>query len=140
MGATDFTIELWMRGRASDNPAPAVACGSNVNWIFGHILLDRDRYNQDRKFGLSIAGGRPVFGVSGDGTGDRTVCGTTGLLDDRWHHVAVQRRRADGRLWLFVDGVLEAEADGPDGDVSYPDDGVPGSYCGGPCTTATRSW
>ena len=63
-----------------------------------------------------------VFGVSGDGTGDLTICGARGVLDDRWHHVAVERRRADGWMWLFVDGVLEAQADGPDGDVSYPDD------------------
>jgi glucose/arabinose dehydrogenase len=137
VGATDFTIELWVRGRASENPAPAVSCGANVAWINGHVLLDRDRYNQDRKFGLSIAGGRLVFGVSGAGTGDRTICGTSGVLDDRWHHVAVQRRRSDGRLWLYVDGVKEAEADGPDGDVSYPDAGVPGPFCGGsPCTNS----
>ncbi len=30
-------------------------------------------------------------------------------------------------MWLFVDGVLEAQADGPDGDVSYPDDATPAS-------------
>jgi hypothetical protein len=37
-------------------------------------------------------------------------------------------------MWIYVDGVLEAEDDGPDGDLSYPDDGVPGDFCGGPCT------
>ncbi|GIV00573.1 MAG: hypothetical protein KatS3mg014_2188 [Actinomycetota bacterium] len=134
VGATDFTIELWLRARASENPAPRIRCGENVDWIYGNIVLDRDRYNQDRKFGISIAGGRVVFGVSGDGTGDRTICGDTDVLDGRWHHVAVQRRRSDGKLWLYVDGHLEARADGPDGDVSYPDDGVPGDHCGGPCT------
>jgi hypothetical protein len=113
-----------------------VSCGSNINWIFGNIVVDRDRFNQDRKFGLSIASGRIVFGVSGNGTGDETICGTTSVLDGQWHHVAVQRRRADGRLWLFVDGAPQAEADGPDGDVSYPDAGVPGSFCGGPCTNS----
>ena len=39
-------------------------------------------------------------------------------------------------MWLFVDGQLEAEADGPDGDMSYPDDGTPGNYCGGPCVNS----
>lgn len=134
VGATDFTIEFWVRGTVADNPSPPVGCGANIAWIYGNILLDRDRYNQDRKFGLSFAGGRAVWGVSGDGTGDRTICGTTVVLDGAWHHVAVQRRRTDGHMWLFVDGALEASADGPDGDVSYPDDGVPGPYCGGPCT------
>jgi hypothetical protein len=74
--------------------------------------------------------------VSGDGTGDRTVCGASDVRDLAWHHVAAQRRRGDGRMWLFIDGALAAEADGPDGDISYPDDGVPGNFCGGPCTNS----
>lgn len=136
VGATDFTIEFWMKAKAVENTAPPVACGSNVDWILGNIVLDRDRYNQDRKFGLSIAGGVLVFGVSGDGSGDRTICGATPVLDARWHHVAIQRRRSDGWMWLYVDGQLESQADGPNGDLSYPDDGVPGNFCGGPCTAS----
>jgi hypothetical protein len=136
LGGDDFTIEFFLKGSAADNTAPGITCGSNVDWITGNIVFDRDRFNQDRKFGISLAGGEVVFGVSGDGTGDRTICGSTNVLDNAWHHVAVQRRRSDGRMWLYVDGVLEAEADGPDGDISYPDAGVPcGSCCdGGPCT------
>ncbi|GBD27467.1 hypothetical protein HRbin30_02814 [bacterium HR30] len=136
VGATDFTLEFWVKGSTTENTAPAMTCGSNVNWIFGNILFDRDRFNQDRKFGFSFGNGRAVFGVSGEGTGDFTLCGTSNILDNSWHHVAVQRRRSDGYLWLFVDGALEASADGPDGDISYPDDGVPGNYCGGPCTNS----
>lgn len=136
IGAGDFTIEFFLKGDAGDNTAPGITCGSNVDWITGNIVFDRDRFNQDRKFGIAIAGGEVVFGVSGDGTGDRTLCGTTGILDGAWHHVAVQRRRSDGYLWLYVDGMLEAAADGPDGDISYPDAGVPCATCcdGGPCT------
>ncbi len=136
VGATDFTLEFWMRANASENTAGPVSCGTNVSWINGNIVFDRDRFNQDRKFGLSIAGGQFVFGVSGQGTGDFTICGATNVLDGQWHHVAVERRRSDGRMWLFVDGNLEAQGDGPDGDVSYPDDGVPGNFCGGPCTNS----
>lgn len=133
LGATDFTLEFWVKGTRADNRAGALACGPGIAWIQGNILLDRDRYNQDRKFGVSFGAGRVAFGVSGDGSGDFTLCGTRDVLDGAWHHVAVQRRRSDGWLWLFVDGRLDASADGPDGDVSYPDDGVPGNYCGGPC-------
>lgn len=140
VGTTDFTLEFWMKASASENTASAVQCGSNINWIYGNIIFDRDRFNQDRKFGLSIAGGLLVFGVSGDGTGDRTICGVTDILDSQWRHVAIQRRRSDGQMWLFVDGFLEAQANGPDGDISYPDDGVPGNFCGGngkqPCTNS----
>ncbi len=132
VGATDFTIEFWMKA-SPVNDQPAVTCGANVNWIYGNIMFDRDRYNQDRKFGLSIAGGRIVFGVSGNGTGDRTLCGVTTANDNQWHHVAVARRRSDGFMYLFVDGNLEASVNGPDGDISYPDNGIPGNYCNGPC-------
>jgi hypothetical protein len=125
VGATDFTIEWWMRALAAQNPAPPVTCGFNINWIFGHVVFDRDRFGLDRKFGVSICGRRVVFGVSGNGTGDWTFCGTTDVLDDRWHHVVVQRRRSDGQVWIFVDGNQEVTADGPDGDISYPDDATP---------------
>jgi len=137
IGATDFTLEFWMKGRAADNNAGSVACGAgSISWILGNIVIDRDRFSQDRKFGLSVAGGVFVFGVSGNGTGDHTICGTAGVLDEQWHHVAVQRRRSDGWMWLYVDGTLQSQADGPDGDISYPDNGVPGNFCGGPCTNS----
>ena len=127
VGAADFTIEFWMRASAEENGAAAVTCGANADWTEGHIVVDRDRSHPDRKFGVSIAGGRVVFGVSGDGTGDRTICGARRVLDDAWHHVAVQRRQSDGRMGIWVDGILDAEADGPDGDVSYPDDAASGA-------------
>jgi hypothetical protein len=52
---------------------------------------------------------------------DLTLCSLSSVLDSAWHHVAVERRRSDGNLWLFVDGNLEAQATGPAGDISYPD-------------------
>ena len=132
IGASDFTIEFWMKAQASDNTSPGVSCGANINWIYGNIILDRDRYNQDRKFGISLAGGYVVFGISGDGSGEQTLCGSSNVLDNAWHHIALQRRRSDGYLWMYIDGIPEGEVDGPDGDISYPDDGTPcGSCCGG---------
>ncbi|MBM3121337.1 MAG: hypothetical protein FJZ97_04015 [Chloroflexi bacterium] len=148
VGATDFTLEWWMKSLPGDNPAPAVACGANTNWISGNIVLDRDRFNQDRKYGVSLADGRIVVGVSGQGSGDLTLCTTTRIDDGQWHHIAVARNRwtgtnppmVDGELWVFVDGRLEAHAQGPTGDISYPNDGVPLSLCGPggnqPCTAS----
>ncbi len=134
IGATDFTIEFWLRADSGANQTRAVECGANVAWINGNVLLDRDRYGQDRKFGLSLAGGLPVFGVSGAGSGDLTVCGTTRLDDGKWHHLAVTRERSGGAIALFVDGRREAFAEkGPGGDISYPDNGRPQKACGGPC-------
>ncbi len=126
VGATDFTLELWLRGRAAENPAAAVVCGDNDNWIFGHVVLDRDRFSARPKFGLSIAGNKLVFGITGaDGFDKRTFCSTSTVLDSHWHHVAVTRRRSDGFVRLFVDGALQASGDGPDGDLSYADDDLP---------------
>ena len=133
VGATNFTIELWLR-TAPGNAAGAIGCGWNLNWINGNIVVDRDRYGQGRKFGISLGSGRVAWGVTNGVNESRTVCGDTDLRDGTWHHVAVQRRRSDGMLWIWVDGRLEARADGPDGNVSYPDGGIPGNFCGGPCT------
>jgi hypothetical protein len=137
VGATDFTIEFWLRALDAENNAPAVACGANVNWIYGNIVLDRDRFSLGRKYGLSIdGGGRIVFGVTNDAQQSLSICGTTSVLDGQWHHVAVQRRVSDGWLWLYVDGALQTQADGPDGDISYPDSATPSyrgpQYCQGP--------
>ncbi len=134
VGAADFTIEFWMKASAADNAAGPVTCGDNISWIEGNIVVDRDRYNQGRKFGVSIAGGNVVFGVSTDST-SRTVCGSTDVLDDFWHHVAVTRDADTGGLAIWVDGALDGSSAGPAGDISYPDDAVPCPNCcaGGNC-------
>jgi hypothetical protein len=116
-----------------------VSC-NNTGWILGNIILDRDRFNQVRTYGVSLGAGRLAFGIVSQGGSATTLCGTSSVLDGQWHHVAVQRRRADGWMWLYVDGSLQAQVDGPDGDISYPDDGQPMNFCGPagnqPCTNS----
>jgi hypothetical protein len=126
VGATDFTVELWMRAdtTASWGSAAFPCPGSNNGWIYGNILVDRDRLSNGRNYGISVLDRAIAFGVANDS--ERfTLCGTTDVVSDgQWHHVAVQRRASDGRLSIYVDGVLDAQssaADGPDGDISYPD-------------------
>jgi hypothetical protein len=125
IGATDFTLEWWMKAKAADNSAGTVTCGYNADWIHGNTLIDRDRYNQDREYGISLAGGKLVLGIGGESFTYMTLCGTVTVADNQWHHVAVERRRSDGFLWIWVDGKLDVSSDGPDGDISYPDNGVP---------------
>ena len=43
IGASDFTIEFWMKASLADNPGIA-RCNVNDGWITGNILLDRDIY------------------------------------------------------------------------------------------------
>jgi hypothetical protein len=122
VGATDFTIELWLRGRAADNTEPFTACGAGTeSWIEGNIVLDRDRFSRPRDWGLALGGGRLAFGVRNGQDAVYTLCGTSNVLDDQWHHLALTRRVATGELQVFVDGQREALATGPTGDISYPD-------------------
>ncbi|MCJ7823943.1 MAG: metallophosphoesterase [Anaerolineales bacterium] len=136
VGGEDFTIEFWIKASPGENSAPVASCGPNTAWQQGNLLFDRDRNGADRDYGLSLADGRVVFGVSGDGSGDLSLCAGTDLADNGWHHVAAQRRLSDGYLWLYIDGVLETEGDGPDGDISYPDDAVPPDTCGASGTSS----
>jgi concanavalin A-like lectin/glucanase superfamily protein len=143
VGATDFTIEFWLKP-AAGNGDMASACSTgtsagNYNWINGNIVYDRDRFNQGRAFGISLMSGRIAFGVKNASNQVLTICSATDLRDGRWHHVAVQRRISDGWLWLYVDGVLRADADGPGNDISYPDDGVPGTFCNNGSTACVNS-
>jgi hypothetical protein len=126
VGSGDFTIEWFMKAHLANNQSEEIACGKNSDWIYGNVLLDRDRPSADeRKLGVSLAGGRLVFGVTGisDGSVPKslTICGQSLVADGQWHHVAIQRRWIDGMLWLFVDGILEAWGQGPAGDIDYPD-------------------
>lgn len=134
VGAADFTVEFWMRALPGENPADGVECGGNANWIYGNIVIDRDRHTQTREYGMSLAGGRMVFGVRADMDEPFTICGSTRIDDGEWHHVAATREGDSGAMSLWVDGRLDASADrGPAGDISYPDGGVPGDFCDGPC-------
>jgi hypothetical protein len=139
VGSTDFTIEFWMKAGTQSRPgATNVGCNVNQNnWINGNIIYDKDRFNFGRKYGLSLTeNGRLAFGVVNNANEATTICGTSDLTDNNWHHVVVQRRSSDGQMSIYIDGVLERQQDGPDGDISYPD-GAAASiqsspYCQGP--------
>ena len=118
----DFTIEVWLRGNVADND-PAGSCGTGeAAWITGNIFIDRDVFGGGDRgdYGLSLYDGRVAFGATRDTAGS-TICGSRNVLDGAWHHIAVTRRAPDGRLQLYVDGQLDAEAatSGATGDISY---------------------
>lgn len=131
VGSGDFTIEFFLRAPVGENTNPGLTCGFGIDWVNSNIVIDRDRFNQGRKFGIGLLGGAVAFGAS-DAFVDYTLCGGTDLRDGAWHHVAVERRASDGRMRVWVDGVLDAEgpvSGGPTGDMSYPASAVPGPYC-----------
>jgi hypothetical protein len=122
IGAGDFTIEVWLRGNQADNE-PAGSCGTNeAAWITGNIFIDRDVFNSGDfgDFGLSLYDGIVAFGATRGSSGS-TICGGSDVLDGAWHHIAVTRQASNGRLQLYVDGRLDAQAatSGATGDISY---------------------
>jgi len=119
IGAGDFTLEWWMKALAAQNGrGPCVDGGDN--WIYGNTLFDRDVYGSGDygDFGVSMADGRIAFGVN-NGTDSATLCGVRQVADGLWHHIALTRRTSDGWMRIYVDGDLDAEIEGPAGDISY---------------------
>ncbi|MGE0481366.1 MAG: LamG-like jellyroll fold domain-containing protein [Phycisphaerae bacterium] len=138
IGAGDFTIDFWLRGRLVDNPTQNAGGGAEFfddAWIFGNIIVDRDIWGGglagERKWGISIAGGHVRFGTSaGEAAGDvkNTIEGSVNVLNDQWRHVAVVRNATTGRKYIYVDTVLDfASSPGvSNNDISYPNNGAPG--------------
>jgi hypothetical protein len=128
VGSTDFTIEWWLKTHSDENQPGSVTitCGLNQDWIYGNILLDRYIPEQGRSYGVSLNEGKIVFGVTGQAITDSlTLCGSTLITDNIWHHIAVQRS-IDGQMWIFIDGKEDAyTTNGPVGDISYPDNITP---------------
>jgi hypothetical protein len=121
VGASDFTLEWWMKALAAENGAGGCTPGGD-NWIYGNIIFDRSVLGPGDygAFGVSLSNGRIAFGVN-NGTESTTLCGSDEVADGTWHHIAVTRRVVDGWMRIFVDGQLDVETDGPDGDISYRD-------------------
>jgi len=138
VGFHDFAVEWWMKAEPGMNSAPAIACGDNDRWKNGNSILDRSRSAGTSEWGVSMAGGRIAFGITGPTGEQKTICSSNVVDDGQWHHILVQRNRfdsssglyADGQLWLFIDGILQETAIGPIGDISYPDDEPMGMTCG----------
>lgn len=119
----DFTIEFWMKVNPDENGSGACTTG-DATWINGNIILDRDVFGGGDygDYGLSLFAEDGVisFGVSRGDTGT-TLCGTTRVIDEMWHHIAVTRDSVTGRMALYIDGRLDVSANGPTGDISYRD-------------------
>lgn len=121
VGATDFTLEFWIKANLADNPG-TTTCGQNDGWITGNIVFDRDVFGDGDygDYGVSLGSGRVTFGVN-NGSSGTTVCSSGSVADGQWHHIALTRAAASGQLRVFVDGVLSGQATGPTGNLSYRD-------------------
>ncbi|HHW88836.1 MAG TPA: LamG domain-containing protein [Chloroflexi bacterium] len=120
VGATDFTIEFWLKAEAGVNTG-VVTCNQNDGWITGNIVFDRDIYfaGDYGDFGIALNSGKVAFGLS-VGSSGTTLCGNRTVADNQWHHVAVTRR-TNGSMAIFVDGQPDGSTIGAAGDASYRD-------------------
>jgi len=120
LGATDFTIEFWLKATPGENNG-AATCGANDGWITANTLIDRDIFGGGDygDFGIAVSQGAIAFGVS-IGAEGTTLCSTQIVVDGQWHHVAAVRRLS-GSMQLFVDGQPAGSAQGAAGDASYRD-------------------
>ena len=129
IGATDFTIEFWMKVPIGVTNTPV---GGGNGWIWGNIILDRDIYGEhDNDFGLSLFNGNLRFGT-GPNPDDSTI-ETSGVnvADGLWHHVAIVRVASTGQVRIYVDGTQRASGNLQAGDISYS--GSPSGYINGSC-------
>jgi hypothetical protein len=128
LGAGDLTLEFWLKAPPAANMtwdaarSPANTCGPVDGWLNGSVILDRDSAAPvaSGEYGVSLVAGRVAFGVS-NGLAGLTLCSSALVDDGAWHHVAVTRKVEDGRLRIWIDGQLDAQAQGPAGDISYAD-------------------
>ncbi len=118
IGATDFTLEFWLRFAPGENGSGPCQEGEDT-WINGNIILDRDIFGTPDygDFGISLYGERIAFGVH-NGSSGYTICGNTTIAANQWHHIAVTRR-IDGEMRIFVNGTLARSYNGPAGNISY---------------------
>lgn len=127
IGDEDFTIEWWMMSDATqnaDNDGKA-GCAENQDWNQGSILVDRPIPENTGGFGVSLSHGHIVFGVKGEnGDGMSALCSSADVIDGQWHHIAVQRQRTDGMISIFIDGSLDTQSIGPQGDISLQDNSL----------------
>jgi Concanavalin A-like lectin/glucanases superfamily len=121
----DFTLEWWMKANRNDNSTAGLSCeDGGDNWVTGNMLFDRDIFNDGDygDYGVSMRGGRIIFGVNRQGTGTSICAPLANRVDDgQWHHVSVTRAQSTGILRIFVDGIQVRQGNGPTGDISYRD-------------------
>ena len=114
IGATDFTIEMWLRPDATQNN------GAGSAWWMGNIFLDRDILgNQPRSFGASLRSGQVTFMTHPAGGSQTLFTASTDIRDDSWHWVVITYDFSSGDVQIYIDGTREVNASGSSGDLSF---------------------
>ncbi|MBN2842542.1 MAG: phosphatidylinositol-specific phospholipase C domain-containing protein, partial [Sedimentisphaerales bacterium] len=103
-----FTIAMWIK---------TTSTGGTGGWWEGKGLVDAERPNSVADFGTVVRGNKFGFGV---GNPDTTISSTTVINNNAWHHCVATRDNYTGQMKVYVDGVLQATANGPVGPRTSP--------------------
>ncbi len=103
-----FTIAMWIK---------TTSTGGTGGWWEGKGLVDAERPNSVADFGTVVRGNKFGFGV---GSPDTTISSTTVINNNAWHHCVATRDNYTGQMKVYVDGVLQATANGPIGPRTSP--------------------
>ena len=96
----DFTIGFWVK---------TTQASTGTHWYEGIGIIDGECPGVVNDFGVSLVGNKLAFGT---GSPDTTIHSITDINDGEWHYCTATRQRPDGKMRIYVDGVLEAEATG----------------------------
>ncbi|MDZ7788254.1 MAG: LamG domain-containing protein [Halofilum sp. (in: g-proteobacteria)] len=101
------TLAFWVR---------TTQTGNDTGWQAPGIAgVEQQGGADDIFWGWIDASGR--IGISAGNDYDTEQKSSTAINDGTWHHVALTRDAASGDTKVFVDGVLEREGSGPDGEI-----------------------
>jgi len=114
-----FTVSFFVRSKERGNGRPG-----DTRWFTGTGLVDGEIPGIVDDWGISWHSD----GVISAGTGrpEKFVASGPGYNDGEWHHVAFTRDQKSGRIVLYVDGQLIAEARGSKRPLTSLDDIVVG--------------
>jgi len=106
--SNSFTMACWVK---------TTARGGGSQWWAGKGIVDGEVPGSVADFGLTLVGNNAAFGI---GNPDTTITSTSVINDGQWHHVAAEWSSLTGLMQLYVDGQLQATANGPSGTRSAP--------------------
>jgi hypothetical protein len=102
----DMTLAMWLQ---TSTPGTGKEGGP---WLDGSALLDGESGGPVNDYGWTLLGSHVAFGV---GNPDMTFDASTGVVDGKWHHVAVTRDDATGAVVLYTDGAPDGGGKGATG-------------------------
>lgn len=112
LGERDFTIETWFR--STDDAA----------YLFhkGSMAANAATGATGKWTGIELKNGLLKFSVDDNETKSEANFEAASLFDGNWHHLVCVRESATGRLKIYADGTLMADAPDSTGDISDNDE------------------